>query len=168
MAFPIDKFYQLRYVPVPEVDFVGGVVATELEGLNKPIGVAADVPVLFNKQIWKFKGLKDGKANILFDPSKGHEKPEGTGPIGQLGFNCTSQEPGTPVELGLVSEFLIQATEAPDVYFIRPTGDMVGMDYYVGVSERGTLVVKGYNIGPGVPSRPRPAWRFDPIIEHVG
>ncbi|CCO32996.1 hypothetical protein RSOLAG1IB_09393 [Rhizoctonia solani AG-1 IB] len=168
MAFPTDGLYQLRYFCVPKDDSVTGVVATVLQDLNKPIALASDIYVLFDKQTWEFRRLDadHGKANIIYAPPKGREGSEATGSIGigTLGFNCTSQEPGTPVELGLLSEFFVQDAGVPDVYFIRPTGDMVGLDYYVGVSDNGTLEVKGYPIGPDATSGPRPAWRFDPIL----
>ncbi|QRV80533.1 peptidase inhibitor clitocypin domain-containing protein [Ceratobasidium sp. AG-Ba] len=136
---PVNKEIKLRYIPeVPQkislAGAPGGMYVAAKLGLNEPLQTAAQVPGYFEYQTWKFEPIDEG-FKILFVNCA--EEAEGS-EADATGFHNSSEAPGTVVTLGPASEYridIVGQARGAQVTTIRPVGDMVGMDYYVGRSQ---------------------------------
>ncbi|QRV82141.1 peptidase inhibitor clitocypin domain-containing protein [Ceratobasidium sp. AG-Ba] len=151
----------LRYIPnVPEGNHLagteGGMYASAKLGLNKPLEVAAQVPGYVEYQTWRFGEPNNKSTPIVFIPQGEDLQIE----IGKIGFHNNSEFPGTIVELSLVSDYTIEPVAdvfGGQIVFIRPTGHLVGLDYYVGVDKNNHLEIQGFPIGT---TTGLPGWFF--------
>ncbi|KAG9125711.1 hypothetical protein FRC07_006499 [Ceratobasidium sp. 392] len=130
--------------------------AAAKDGQGKPLQIAAQVPDYFKFQTWQFEasGCPD-HVRILYIPQEDVAGRD----IGGIGFSNASQAPGSPVTLGPLSDYIVEVKAEIDGGFIvtiSPTGDMVGMDYYVGVEDNEVVIV-GFPIGT---TEGLPGWFF--------
>ncbi|QRV80123.1 peptidase inhibitor clitocypin domain-containing protein [Ceratobasidium sp. AG-Ba] len=137
---PVNEEFTLRYIAeIPQNNDLAGVpggmyVSAEL-GLNRTLYVAAPIPGYFDHQTWKFGEPTHRGIQILCVPHTGSPKDNS---VGALGFHNRSEVPGSQITLGPASYYHIEIKaeiHGGKIVVIRPTGHMIGMDYYVGVNQ---------------------------------
>ncbi|KAG8701028.1 hypothetical protein FRC12_008021 [Ceratobasidium sp. 428] len=154
LEFP-DDFY-LRCIKLPGSNpGVGGMYAAAKDGVDNPIIAAPQSPEFVDSEKWRF-GPPDNSGNrqILFVPSG----PQANIVLPTYGWTNLSEAPGTDIVLTIdPSAYQIkQVGETDDgrpILTIRPTGHLVGMDYYVGV-EDDILKIQGFDIRGSQEGRP--------------
>jgi len=147
---PRDGLYRMRNVPIVDPDFgMGGMYATG-EGPHRPIRAAPEMPPFIERQNWHVRF--NGKGYVINFVELGGSENTGFSYEGLVG-------PDRPVVLGNPKEWILQPVNtAPNVYIIRATDNLIGVDVCVGVSEDNNLVFKFFR--PDEPFENRPAWQF--------
>ncbi|KAJ1302827.1 hypothetical protein OPQ81_003132 [Rhizoctonia solani] len=154
MALPSDGRYRLRYVPNPDEELVGGLLATELQGRDHPINAAPEGPGFQGRQTWEVKRAGEGEVHIHYVP-RGPEDD-----FGGIGFHYDEDRPHVPIIFSFVSKFSLEHING-NTWRIRPVGGWVGTDLVVGLSGDNTLLINPYPLD----STSRPAWHFELLLE---